>query len=405
MVWIFSLLFTYVTLSQASFTDVNLQPASQIEWDQSPYVYYTGQTFNITWDFQNMQQDEWLRIQYQGVNTRTLTSGSGVNITEKQFAVRLSDSSNSPAVNVPIILSTASVTANSLQNITVIQSKLINIGLLSNGLPVANGATLLCDNGNLTIVWRGVGQAQFGSVGVSMKSGFGTVVGTPLTNLLASANMTVNYILPRSFNPSGISTYTTTITVQEPGQNAYTGTTVGIRLSAAPSTSPSPTSSNTPSKTPSPSSTPTKTPSPTISDTPSPSSTVSQTPSQTPSVTPSQTPSPSTTETARPSIDYALIARNAAQAVDTQTPAIAGAFGGIGGILIIIGAVKWYQRKQMTERRKKNLSMTTKRVQDMQKVYGINSSNDDLYPIQQPNIVMYTVQNMPVSKKKSGTTV
>jgi hypothetical protein len=386
--------FGYVdSCAQASFTDVTVQPASQIEWDQAPYVYYTGQTFNLTWNSQKIQQDEWVRIQYQGVNTRTLTSGSGVNITDRQFAVRLSDSSNSPAVNAPVTLSlpsTPAITANSLQNITVIQSKLMNIGMLSNGLPVASGATLLCDNGNVAISWRGLGQAQFGLVGVSMRSGFGTVVGTALSNLPATANMTVNYTLPRSFNPSGISTYTTTITVQEPGQNAYTGTTVGIRLSAAPSTSPSSTPSNTPSKTP----TPSATPSPTTSPTPS------ETPSQTPSPTSSQTPTPSTTESARASIDYALIARNAAQAVDTQTPAIAGALGGIGGILIIIGLVKWYQHKALTERRRKRVSMTSRRLQDIRNVYGVDSSDpNDPYPVQQSNIVMYTVQAMPGSKK------
>ena len=399
--------FGYVdSCALASLFDINVQPAPQIEWDQTPYTYYTGQLFNVTWDSQNIQPDEWVRVQYPGSGgTRTLTSGSGVNITAGQFAVRLSDNSNMVATGVPVTLnlpSTAAITNTSQQLITVIQSKLMNIGMTSNGATVASGATLLCDNGNVTISWRGLGQAQFGLVSLSMRSGFGTLVGSSLSNIPASGNMTVNYTLPRSFNPNGGSTYTTTITVQEPGQAAYTGTTVGIRLSAAPSTSPSPTPSNTPSKTPTPSSTPTKTPTPTISETPSPSSTSSQTPTPTPSVTPSQTPTPSTTPTARPSIDFALIARNAAEAVDTQTPAIAGALGGIGGVLILIGAIKWYQTKLLTEKRKKRLAMTSKRVQEMHSMFGVKPSEPpDEYPVQ-PNIVMYTIANIP-SKKKNNS--
>jgi hypothetical protein len=101
---------------------------------------------------------------------------------------------------------------------------------------------------------------------------------------------------------------------------------------------------------------------------------------------------PSTTETARPSIDYAAIGRAAASQVDTTTPAIAGALGGIGGILLLFGGIKWYQTKQMTKRRLQKRQMTSRFVQEANATYGIHSSEDG--PIQ-PNIVMYTIQSMP----------
>jgi hypothetical protein len=396
--------FGYVDLcTQASFLNVNVVSPALIEWDQVPYTFYTGQTINITWESQMIQQDEWVRIQYEGSGgTRTLTTGSGVNITAGQYSIRLSDSTNGLASNVPITLSLPSTTAistNTNQTITVIQSKLMNVVMTSNGAIITSGTTLQCDNRNVSISWRGFGQAQFGLVGLTMRSGGGTLVGTALSNLPASGNMTVNYTLPRSFNPNGFSTYTTTITVQESGQAAYTANTVGIRLSSAASTSPSPTPSNTPSKTPTPSSTPTPTPSPTISNTPSPSSTPSQTASNTPTNTPSQTPTPSTTPSAPPSLDIAAIARNAAQSVDTTTPAVAGAIGGIGGVLLLVGVVKWYQNKVMSEKRRKRQAMSSRFVNDMNKLYGVHSSEDD-HDMKSPNIVMYTVANMPPPKKK-----
>jgi hypothetical protein len=102
---------------------------------------------------------------------------------------------------------------------------------------------------------------------------------------------------------------------------------------------------------------------------------------------------PSTTPTADPSIDYAGLARAAAQSVDTTTPAIAGALGGIGGILMILGAVKWYQTREMTKRRLKKLQMTSRFVQESNTTYGIHPSLED--GPSQPSVVMYTVQTMP----------
>lgn len=392
----------------ANILNAQIQPQPLIEWDQVPYTFYTGQTINITWDFNNIQPDEWLRIQYTANGgARVLTTGSGVNITAKQYAVRLSDNTNMLGANIPVSLalpSTAAITNTTAQTITVIQSKLMNIGLVNNNAVVTNGQTLLCDNGNLSISWRGLGQAQFGLATVTVKSGGGTTVGTALSNIPVSGNVTVNYTLPRSFNPNGGSTYTAQISVQEPGQNAYTGNSVGFRLSAAPSTSPTPTPSQTPSRSPTPSISMSPTPTPTPSITPSVSSSPTPTPSLTASVTPTMTPTPSPTPSAAPSVDLALIARNAAQAVDTTTPAIAGALGGIGGVFIIIGALKWYQNKVLTEKRRKKLAMSARWVKEAGNVYGVpqlGSHDEEETPVQ-PSIVMYTVSGMPPRKEPLG---
>lgn len=408
------LLLTVQTLfvtAQPIFTSFEPISSPMIEWDQSNTTYYTGQTIQMNWTSVNFSSTDLARIQYVAPGgTRTLTTGSGAPIPAGSYSVRLSDNSNMVATNVPLTIAFSTNTAISLQSttrISVIQSKLMNIDIQNNGASVTSGATLLCDNGNLTVVWRGLGQAQFGLASVSVKSGFGTTVGTALSNIPVSGNVTINYTLPRSFTPNGGSTYTAQISVQEPGQNAYTGTSVGFRLSAAPSTTPTSSSTPTPSKTPTPSNSPTPTPTPTISDTPSQTPTPSVTPTVSSTPTSSITPSPSVSSTPAPSLDLAALARNAASAVDTQTPAIAGALGGIGGILILMGGLKWYQNKLLTEKRKKKLAMTSKWVQEANSVYGIGSSSDPTEPQVQPSIVMYTVQNMPPKKqtKKAFTPV
>ncbi len=391
----------------ATILNAQIQAQPLIEWDQVPFTFYTGQTINITWDSSNIQPDEWLRIQYTANGgSRVLTTGSGVNITAKQYAVRLSDNSNMLGTNLSVTLnlpSTPVITTTTAQRITVIQSKLMNIGLVNNNAAVTSGQTLLCDNGNLTVSWRGLGQAQFGLASISVRSTFGTTVGSSLSNIPVSGNVTVNYILPRSFNPSGFTTYTAQISVQEVGQNAYTGTSVSFRLNSAPSTSPTPTSSPTPSKSPTPSISVSRTPTPTPSITPSISSSVTPTPSITSSVTPTMTPTPSPTPSAAPSVDLALIARNAAQAVDTTTPAIAGALGGIGGVVILIGALKWYQTKLLTEKRKKRLAMTSHRIEEARAVYGLDlPKKGGEEESSQPSIVMYTVAGMPPRKDPIG---
>ena len=406
---IFFLFQIMTTLSQPFFTSFEPITADLIEWDQLNSTYYTGQTIQMNWTSQNFTGSDLARIQYIGSGgTRTLTTGSGIQ--SGSFSTRLS--SNGIASNVPLTISHSTNTTNSLDStnrITVIQSKLMNLALYNNNLTVASGATLVCDNGNLTVVWRGLGQAQIGAVTVIVKSTFGsgTTVGTPISGLTATGNMTVNYVLPRSFNPSGFSNYAATITVQESGQSAYTITSNTFKLSAAPSVTPSTTPSMTPSKTPTPSISPspsnTPTPSPSPSNTPSPSVTSSLTPTPTPTQTPtssvsvSSTPSLSTSPTPAASLDLAAIAAAAANSVDTSTPAIAGALGGIGGILLILSAFKWYQHKVMTERRKKRLAMSARFVREATATYGLEEepSNQTIHP----NIVMYTVQNMPPKRQ------
>ena len=400
------LLFTITSVFSQTFQSVDVIPAPLIEWDQQPYTFYTGQTFNITWTSQGFATTDLARITYPGTGgTRTLTTGSGSSIATGFYQVRLSDSANGVATNVPVTVALSTNTAinkNSNQAISVIQSKITSIVPLDGNRTLGGGQNAVCDDRNLTVTWRGLGEAQFGVATISLSkiSGSPGTLGTTQTNVPIRGNNTVSIFCPRTSVPSTFSQYAFQISVQEPGGSAYTGTSASFSVVAAP------TPSNTPSQTPTSSKTSTPTPSTTPSPTPTPSQTPSNTPSPsssntpTPSITPSQSPTPSTTNTARPSIDYAAIARSAADAVDTQTPAIAGALGGIGGVLILLGGLKWYQNKLMTERRKKKLAMTAKRVQDAHALYGIAprgdaiEDTDDMVPVQ-PSIVMYSVQGLP----------
>lgn len=398
----------YITsvLSQ-SFQSVDIIPAPLIEWDQQPYTYYTGQILNTTWTSQGFQSTDLAKLSYPGVGgTRTLTTGSGTFISNNFYAVRLSDASNMAATNVPltVALSTnATITKNSNQTMTVIQSKLMNIVPLDGNRTLGGGQNAVCDDRNLTVSWRGLGEAQFGVATISLSKIAGSpgTLGTSLSNVPVSGNTTVSIFCPRTSVPSTFSQYAFQISVQEPGGSAYTGTSASFNVAAAPT--PSPTPSVTPTSSRTPSNTPSNTPSP--SATPSPTSSPSLTSSPTPSITPTVSPTPSTTNTAAPSLDLAAIARNAAQSVDTSTPAIAGALGGIGGVLILIGGVKWYQQKVMTEKRKKKLAMSARWVQQAHTTYGIQSSSQDdpelLNP--QPSVVMYTVANMPPRKQDASS--
>lgn len=393
-----SFLALYITsVFSQTFLSFEPQPAPKIEWDQSNYTYYTGQTLTMTWITQGFLSTDQARIQYVGAGgTRTLTTGSGTPLVNGNYSLRLSDSTNGLASNVPLTIAHATNTTNALSStnkVTILQSKLINIVPLDGNRTLGGGQNAVCDDRNLTVTWRGLGEAQFGVATVSLSKIAGSpgTLGTTQTNVPITGNNTVTIFCPRTSTPSTFSAYAFQISVQEPGGTAYTGTSASFNVAAAP------TPSNTPSQTP----TSSKTPTPSPSQTPSPTPTPSQTPSQTPtpsqtgtptsSVTPSQTPTISTTETARPSIDYAAIARSAAESVDTQTPAIAGALGGIGGILIVIGGVKWYQQKVMTERRRKKQAMSMRFVNEAQNMYGIAPSSG----ITESNIVMYTVANVP----------
>lgn len=386
----------------AGFPSISIQAPPQIEWDQTPDVFYTGQTMNISWTYQNILPDEWLRIQYAGTGgTRTLTTGSGVNITAPFYAVRLSDASNMVTTGkVPLTLnlpSTAAITNNSQQTFQVIQSKLLNVAVYDGTRLLVSGQSALLDDRQVQITWRGLGEAQFGTATVAIKSqagSGGTTVGTSLTGIPVSANMTVNYTLPRGFNPSVFTSYGASISVQEPGGSAYTATSgSGFTLQTAPTQTPTPSTTPTASRTPTPSQTPTPsiTPSPSVTRTPTPSVSVSNTP--TPSITPTQSPTPSTTETARPSIDIAGIARAAAEGVDTQTPVIAAVVGTIAFVAVALGGYRFYYSRQMTKKRLMRLKMSAKIAKDTAQMYNLDhhDTEEGGTAIQAPSVVMYTL--------------
>lgn len=383
--------------AEAGFPTVNIVAPPLIEWDQDNTTFYTGQNLNVTWTYKNILADEWVRVQYTGQNLRTLTSGSGTNITTGFFASRLSDSSNSVTsrktpvnVNLP---STATISQNSMENITVIQSKLMNIQALDGNRTLGGGQNTVCDDRNLTVTWRGLGEAQFGVASVQLRrqTGFsGTQTLLSVSNVPVFANGTYKFICPRTTTPSSSNVYAFEISVQEPGGSAYTGTSPTFNVAQAP----------TPSNTPSPTPTPSKTSTPTPSTTPTPTSSSSSTRTPTPSITPSPSATPSTTETARPSIDYALIARNAADAVDTQTPVIGAVVGTLAGVIMLLGAYKYYMYVKLTEKRKRKQAITSKHIQEARALYGIHDP-DEHEEKTAPSVVMYQVNiGKPMPKKE-----
>ena len=386
--------------ANAGFPSISIEAPALIEWDQTPDIFYTGQTMNISWTSQNIGTDEWLRIQYQGQNTRVLTTGSGVNITAGSYAIRLSDSNNAPTTGkVPLTLnlpSTASITNNSQQTFQVIQSRILNIAIYDGSRLLISGQSALLDDRKVQITWRGLGQSQFGTATVALKSqagAGGTTVGTALTGIPLIGNMTVNYTLPRGFNPSIFTSYGASISVQEPGGAAYTATsssgfTLTVAASQTPTPTPTPTSSRTPTS--SPTQTPSITPSPSPSRTPTPSVSFSNTP--TPSITPTISPTPSTTETARASIDLAAIARAAAENVDTQTPVIGAVVGTLAFVIFGIGGYKYYVYKQLTKKRLLKMKMSARFAQEVGTKYNLSHHDEeDSSHLQAPSVVMYTL--------------
>ena len=397
-----SILTSFFTLIHANFLQANVQPAPLIEWNQVPTTYYTGQRINVTWNYDTFLPTDQVRLTYVGAGgTRTLTSTAPA--TDGTFAVRLSDSTNGLATNVPLTLAlatNASSTINTQEQITILQSKVQNIAVYDGTRLMVSGQSAVCDNRIFTVQWRGLGQAQFGNASLTMTSsgiGGGTF-GTPLPAIPVSANMTVNYTCVRTLTPSSFRSYSFTISVAEPGQNAYTGTSSSFSLSQAP------TPSNTPSTTP----TSSRTPSPSPSQTPSPSVTPSQTPTPSPTNTPtpspssSRTPSPSTTETARPSIDYAAIAAAGAAAANAQNGAIAGGVvGSLGGLILILGGWKYYSYHQLRKKRLLKQKMSMRIVQETSTRYNLPGSSDPM----DAAMVMYKVNApLPISKFKKGFT-
>lgn len=380
--------FGYVdTCFQAGFQSVTLTPPTYLEWDQTGYTFYTGQTLTVNWTSTAIGSDELLKITYQGVSLRTLTPG--VNVTTGSYSSRISDSGNSLTANTSVIVSTVSVPAiiaNSTQSLTVLQSKISYVNVYNGPSLITAGNSIPCDDRNITVQWRGLGEAGVGIASVTVKSGFGggTIVGTPVTGLLSQSNMTINYTLPRGFIPSGFgTTYSAQISVQSPGTGVapYTLNSVSFSLTAAPSQTP--TTTPTPSQTPTPSlsfgATPSTTPSRTAtsSSTPSLTSTtslsISQTATSTPTATPSQTNTPSPTATTPP--DLAALAKAAIDAnTNTFTIIVSSVIGSI--VILCIGAglsYKFYQRKLLHERRSRKMSALRTRTDDRTKVYGITT--------------------------------
>jgi len=423
------------TCNNTEFTGFSFMPPVLLGGDQTNTTFYTGQTLTVNWTSQNIAVDEWLRLTYMGVSLRTLTTGSGVNVTAGTFSARISDSANSltPVGGSTLVLSTtnSAITASSSQNIIVLQSRIAAVNVFDGNRTVGAGS-IVCDNRNVTIQWLSVGQAGVGVATVTIRSnggGGGTTVGTAITGILVSpGNTTVNYTLPRSFVPSGFGTYSAQISVQSPGSGVapYTLSSTGFTLAAAPSVSPSPTASNSATKTPSISPSTTSTMSlgasfsgtptitPTISltptgslsfgSTPSGSPSISQTPSITPSlsVTSSQTPTssitPSQTQTPAPSVDYVGIAKAAAAESDAKTGAIVG--GAIGGLvaLVVLGfvAFKVNQRYEAHLRRSRRLKAPARNYEEeARNLYGVQPTLDA------GGTVMYQV-NMPQQQPQQG---
>lgn len=401
----------------AEFPTFNVSgPPALLSVDQTPTTFYTGQTLTVNWTSQNIASDEWLRLTYMGVSLRTLTTGSGVNVTAGTFSVRISDSGNSitPAGGSPLTLSTTnpSVTSNSQVSITVLQSKIVSTTVYDGNRTVGAGS-IVCDNRNVTIQWLSAGEAGVGVATVTIRSngggGGGTTVGTPLTVPVSPGNMTVNYTLPRTFVPSGFGTYSAQISVQSPGIGVtpYTLSSTGFTLVVAPSPTPSQTASNSATKTPSitPSTTPsfstgasfsgTSSITPTISltataslsfgSTPSTSSTISVSPSVTPtvSVTSSVTPTSSTTvsvtQTPAPSVDYVGMAKAAAAESEAKTGAIVG--GAIGGLVALMAlgfvAFKVNQRYEAHLKRARRLKAPGRNYEEeARNIYGVQPTLD-----------------------------
>ena len=392
--------FGYVdSCSQAGIPSVNIVQPTYLEWDQTGYTFYTGQTITVNWTSQNIAVTEWLKIAY---STRTLTTGSGVNVTAGTYSVRISDGGTSVATNVPVIVSSTTSPAifGNSSLITVIQSKISYVNVYDGGNLVTTGGSILADGRNVTIQWRGLGQAGVGTASVTVRSsgggGGGTTVGTAVTGLVAQGNMTVNYIFPRGAG-SSFGTYTAQISVQSPGVGVapYTLSSNSFSIAVAPTQTPTP--STTPSSTPTPSTTPSATPTPSLSfgssasitptRTPTPSQTGLASPTSTPTPSPSATPTPTQTQTQTPSgtatpsptpttpPDLAAISKAATkESVDLLTTIVGATVGGLCFVCVIGGVVyKLYQRKVAQDRRARKLSMARRNVIDRGSVYGINT--------------------------------
>ena len=391
----------------AGFPSLLLTAPVNLEWDQSAYTFYTGQTLVLNWTTRDINSDEWLRLTYVGAGgVRTLTTGSGVNSTAGTFNVRLSDSANSLATNVPLTLAT--VTSPSVNgiipNITILQSKITSVSIYDGNKSLAAGASITSDDRNLTIVWRSLGQAQVGVATVTVRSsggGGGSTVGTAVTGIVAQGNMSVNYVLPRTFTGGfGGTTYTAQISVQGTGTGVapYTGSSVSFVIAVAPTPSRSATPSTTVTPTPTPSlstgATASNTPtvSLTPSTTPSLSSSITPTVSTTPSLTSTVSLTPTPSQTPAASLDLAAVAAAATAAANANTASIVGGIvGTVAAIIIGFVVRRVYERRQIHARRLRKLETskgTANTVKTMRALYGVsgeeNSGTRVMYQVTTP---------------------
>jgi hypothetical protein len=391
----------------------------------SNQTLYTNQNLTVSWTNHNILPDELIKI---SVGRFILTSGQGVNSSVGSWTGKISSSVTS--TNTSVVLSTVSspaVLVNSTQFLTVLPSSLLTPTVYNNQTLAGTGGSGVAIVGqNLTIKWLGVGDAASGIASVTIASngggggGGGSTVGTPLTGVpVVPGNMSVGYILPRTFVPNGFSTYSARITVVGISGSTYTLTSSSFSLTAGPSVTPAssatptttptptpslstgstpsntPTSSATSSQTPTSSSTPSTTPTPSLtigytqSVTPTQTPTLSDTASNTPtlSITSSITPSPS------PPINLAAIQAAATAASNVQTQLLVGGIlGGLVGIVLIgFGIHKINQRYQSRLRRLRgNRAASRKNIdEELRSVYGVQPTvsivyQQDIYRSPQP---------------------
>jgi hypothetical protein len=382
--------FGYVdTCQQATVTALNAT-TPQVEWDQTPTTFYTGQLLNITWSTNNIQPDEQFRLTYMG--SRTITIAAATN-NSAAVSARLSDATSSltsqPVSIQMVSLTNPSIAFNSVP-ITVLQSKLQNVNVYNNGTLVNTGTVTILGQ-NLSITWRALGEAQFGVATVVIRSGGGTTVGTQITNVVPAGNNTVYYNLPMTFTPSGFTTYSAQITVTGPN-GPYTASSAGFRLAAGPT--PSPTSSTTPTRTPSQtaSNTPTKSITPSITPSQTPTTSTTSTTSVSSTTTPSLSPSSTPSQTPAPSVDIIGAARAAAEEANNKNAAIAGsAVGGLcAAALVGLIAYKVYERKMLRERRLRKHRASLRTAHNRELVYGVSEEK----VAEQPTVVMYQIQGL-----------
>lgn len=70
-------------------------------------------------------------------------------------------------------------------------------------------------------------------------------------------------------------------------------------------------------------------------------------------------------------------------------------FGSLGFLLLLFGALRWYQYKKLTELRMKKLAMTTHILRETQALYGITPSSGIHVQVETPGQFVYTVATYP----------